>query len=101
MRVLYSFPHRLGLPGIGTTAWYQTRELAARGWDMVVYCGGCSRRPPGVRTIVETMKLGNLSVPYRLLGLDRAMAWHDYRVARYLGHATAGSRSCTAGRRDP
>ena len=43
MRVLYSFPTRLGTPGIGTTAWHQAAGLADQG---VVLTSRVSKRPP-------------------------------------------------------
>ena len=34
MRVLLSFPTRIGTPGIGTTAWYQATSLARLGAEV-------------------------------------------------------------------
>jgi glycosyltransferase involved in cell wall biosynthesis len=84
MRVLYSFPTRVGTPGIGTTAWEQVRGLAEQGVEVRLYCGSLERPlPPQVR-VVETLRPAGLKVPYRLIGFDRAMRAHDRRVAAAL-----------------
>src|SRR3954471_342566 len=88
-RVLYSFPTRLGVPGIGTTAWHQVAGLAERGLDVTVVCGSLERPLPSSVTVRETMSLagGRAKVPYRVVGKDRALAWHDRRAAGLLdGH---------------
>ena len=46
MRVLYSFPTRLGTSGIGTTAWQQIAGLAEHGVDVTVVCATCERPLP-------------------------------------------------------
>src|SRR4051812_12940536 len=85
--VLYSFPHRLGIPGIGMTAWHQVQGLADLGLRVTVFCGSVERPLKGMHHIVETMKLGPLPLSYRAMGMDRAMAWHDWRVAGALKRA--------------
>ena len=84
LSVLYSFPQRLGLPGVGTTAWHQVAGVVERGLRVTLFCGSCERPVPGVHRVVQTMKLGPIPLSYRLLGHDRAMAWHDWLVARAL-----------------
>jgi glycosyltransferase involved in cell wall biosynthesis len=84
LRVLLSFPTRIGTPGIGTTAWYQAAGLARQGAEVHVVCGSVERDLPGVHVDGETMRLFGHNVPYRPLGVDRAMAFHDRRVERML-----------------
>jgi glycosyltransferase involved in cell wall biosynthesis len=86
LRVLLSFPTRLGTPGIGTTAWNQAAGLARLGADVSVWCGSLERPLPGVRRVVETMRIGRWKVPYRAVGQDRAIRYHDRRVARLIRH---------------
>ncbi|MET0966255.1 MAG: glycosyltransferase family 4 protein, partial [Nakamurella sp.] len=88
LTVLYSFPHVLGRPGIGTTAWHQVSQLVARGHRVRVIAGGVRRPVPGVESCVETMSVAGRRIPRRILGLDRSLAYHDSRVARALraGH---------------
>jgi len=84
LRVLHSFPHRLGKARICTTAWYEIDSAAAAGAEMLVLAGDSVRpfqRPVLVRT---TLSRGKLRIPYRLLGTLRACALHDWLVAREL-----------------
>ena len=84
MRVLYSFPTRMGTTGIGLTAWHQVRGLADEGVEVTVCCGSLERPlPAGVR-VVETLRPAGVKVPYRLIGLERAMRAHDRRAAAVL-----------------
>jgi glycosyltransferase involved in cell wall biosynthesis len=83
-RVLLSFPMRIGVPGIGTTAWHQATGLVRQGADVSVVCGSVERPLPGVRVLLETMKAGGVKVPYRAVGAHRAAAFHDRRAARLV-----------------
>jgi glycosyltransferase involved in cell wall biosynthesis len=84
MRVLYSFPHRIGAPRICTTAWYQVSGIAAAGVETVAMVGSVARPlPDGVETL-ETLARGRLKLPYKLLGSMRMFALHDHLVARWL-----------------
>jgi glycosyltransferase involved in cell wall biosynthesis len=83
-RVLFSFPGRIGTTGIGTTAWHQATGLARRGAEVLVACGSVERALPGVHVVAETMRAAGRNIPYRAVGVDRAIAVHDWRVARLL-----------------
>ncbi len=84
VRVLYSFPLRLGATRICYTAWQQVNGIAAAGADLVVFPASVSRPvPPGVR-VRPTLASGRLRIPYRLIGTMRAVAWHDRIVARRI-----------------
>jgi glycosyltransferase involved in cell wall biosynthesis len=89
MRVLYSFPTRLGTSGIGTTAWQQVAGLAEHGVDVTVVCATCERDLPGGVELIETLRPAGVKLPFRLLGLDRAVALHDRRAAQILARRTA------------
>jgi glycosyltransferase involved in cell wall biosynthesis len=85
VRAFYSFPTRLGTPGIGTTAWHQVTGLAEHGVDVTVACATCERQvPDGVR-VIETLRVAGLKIPFRALGFMRAVSLHDRRAARVLG----------------
>src|SRR5688572_16188274 len=74
LRVLYSFPHKLGADRICYTAWQQVNGLAAAGVDLLVFPGALQRPvPEGVKT-KPTLARGRLRVPYRLFGSGRAFA---------------------------
>lgn len=84
VRVLYSFPNKLGADRICYTAWQQANSLAAAGADLLVFPGALSRPvPPGVR-VSPTLARGKLRIPYRLLGTMRTVALHDHIVAHRL-----------------
>jgi glycosyltransferase involved in cell wall biosynthesis len=83
-RVLFSFPSRIGTSGIGTTAWHQATGLARRGAEVHLACGSVERDLPGVHVLAETMRVAGRNIPYRAVGVDRAIAYHDWRVARML-----------------
>jgi glycosyltransferase involved in cell wall biosynthesis len=84
MRVLYSFPTRLGTTGIGTTAWHGIAGLAEHGVDVTVVAASCERPlPEGVR-LIETLRPAGVKIPFRALGFDRAVRLHDRRTAGLL-----------------
>ncbi|MGH6964185.1 MAG: glycosyltransferase family 4 protein [Phenylobacterium sp.] len=85
MRILYSFPHALGAPGIGTTAVNQVLSLLDRNHQVTVFAASIHQNTPIPRaTIVTTMMFGGVRVPHKVLGMDRTMALHDRRAAAYL-----------------
>jgi glycosyltransferase involved in cell wall biosynthesis len=82
IRVLYSFPHKLGADRICYTAWQQVNGLAAAGADLLVYPGALHRPVrEGVR-VKSTLARGKFRIPYKVLGTMRALALHDYIVSR-------------------
>lgn len=84
IRVLYSFPHKLGAGRICYTAWEQVNGLAAAGVDLTVHAGVLHRPvPPGV-VVRTTLARGKIRIPYKALGAMRALALHDYIVSRRL-----------------
>jgi glycosyltransferase involved in cell wall biosynthesis len=84
MRVLYSFPHKLGADRICYTAWQQVRGISAAGAEVVLFAGALSREVPESVEVHTTLSRGRLRIPYRALGKLRALALHDWLVARQL-----------------
>jgi glycosyltransferase involved in cell wall biosynthesis len=84
MRVLYSFPHKLGADRICYTAWQQVKGLASAGVDVVLYAGALSRPVPGSVEVHTTLARGPIRLPYKIVGTLRALALHDKIVARRL-----------------
>jgi glycosyltransferase involved in cell wall biosynthesis len=84
MRVLYSFPTRLGTPGIGTTAWHQVAALAELGAQVTAVCATSERPLPHSVRVVETLRPAGVRVPFRLLGFMSAVRLHDRRAAAAL-----------------
>ena len=84
LRVLYSFPHKLGADRICYTAWQQVNGLAAAGAELFVHTGVLHRPvPEGVR-VRPTLAWGKLRIPYKLIGTMRACILHDYIVSRRI-----------------
>jgi hypothetical protein len=84
VRLLYSFPTRLGTPGIGTTAWNQVVGVADHCSAVTVVCASAERPlPAGVR-VIETLRVLGVKVPFRALGFMRAVRLHDARAAAAL-----------------
>jgi glycosyltransferase involved in cell wall biosynthesis len=84
VRVLYSFPHKLGASRICHTAWQHVNGANQAGVSMLV-CPGVLHKPLPVGVQVwPTLARGKLRIPYRLLGKMRACALHDFIVSRRL-----------------
>lgn len=84
VRVLYSFPNKLGAGRICYLAWQHVNSLVAAGAQVTVFTGGLVRpAPPGVK-VHTTLAWGKLRIPYKLIGSGRALRLHDYIVSRRL-----------------
>ena len=84
VRVLYSFPHKIGADRICTIAWHQVEGSAAAGAEMLVYTGVVHRPLSAGMRVRTTLARGRLRVPYRVLGRVRSLEVHDWIVAREL-----------------
>jgi glycosyltransferase involved in cell wall biosynthesis len=85
--VIYSFPLRLGVSGIGTTAWHQVAGLTELGVEVTLYCGSLEKPLRNVQRVVETMRIAHLPLPYRVFGDNRSFRFHDWRVSRAIASA--------------
>lgn len=84
VRVLYSFPFKIGAERICNTAWHQVAGVAEAGADVMLFAGSVARAlPDGVR-IRTTLSIGRLRIPSKLFGRNRICAVHDWQVARWL-----------------
>src|ERR1700733_4185061 len=84
VRVLFSFPLRLGADRICGIAWQQVNGLVAAGADVTVFPSSVARPvAPGVR-VSPTLAVGKARLPYRLFGTMRSCAMHDKIVARRI-----------------
>lgn len=87
IRVLYSFPHKIGADRICKTAWYQVCSAVSAGAEVVVIAGSVAKPLPGdviTRTTLAWNRLKKIRIPYRLLGIKRACFLHDLFVSRML-----------------
>lgn len=84
LRVLYSFPFRIGAGQICHTAWQQVAGLERAGVAVMLATGSVAKDlPPGV-TVITTLSRGPLRVPFRYFGSRRMCRLHDWLVARML-----------------
>ncbi len=84
LRVLYSFPLKLGASRICGIAWQQVDGLAAAGAEVLVFPASISRPARfGVR-VSPTLARGNFRLPFKVVGTMRAVAMHDHIVARRI-----------------
>lgn len=84
IRVLYSFPHKLGAERICYSAWQQVNGLAKAGAEVLVFPGVLHRAVPQSVKVRPTLAWGNFRIPYRLLGRIRACALHDHVVSKRI-----------------
>jgi D-inositol-3-phosphate glycosyltransferase len=84
LRVLYSFPLRLGMDRVCYTAWQQINGLVAAGADLLVFPASLARAVPPRARVLPTLAKGKLRVPYKVVGTARAVAMHDWIVARRI-----------------
>jgi glycosyltransferase involved in cell wall biosynthesis len=84
VRVLYSFPHKIGAARICNTAWQQVNGLVVAGAIVLACPGAVARALPEDVEIRPTLARGKVRIPYRVLGHRRALAVHDRIVAQRL-----------------
>jgi glycosyltransferase involved in cell wall biosynthesis len=84
VRVLFSFPLRLGADRICGIAWHQVNGLAVAGADVLVFPASISRSVRPDVTVSPTLARGKLRLPYKVVGTMRACALHDHVVARRI-----------------
>ncbi len=86
VRVLYSFPHKIGASRICYIAWQQVKGLLDAGAEVTVFPGAIHRPLPSAATVQPTLARGKMRIPYKVIGAMRAFALHDHIVARRLEH---------------
>ena len=80
IRVLHSFPHRIGAGRICTTAWFEVAGAAAAGGKVTAVPTAVARPLPAGVPVQPTLARGNWRIPYRAFG-ERTLAIHDRLVA--------------------
>lgn len=84
LRVLYSFPQKIGASGVCYAAWQHVKGLRDAGAEVTVFPGVLHQPlPAGVR-VRPTLSRGKLRIPYAVLGKTRSYKLHDWIVARQL-----------------
>jgi hypothetical protein len=88
IRVLRSFPHKIGAGRICYTAWQQVNGLAAANAAVQVHAASIQKTFPKEIEVKPTLARGKLRIPYKVIGSMRAFAWHDRIVACRLEKST-------------
>jgi glycosyltransferase involved in cell wall biosynthesis len=84
IRVLYSYPHKIGADRICYLAWQIVSNLALTDADLLVFPGAIHKPLPSNVRVRPTLALGRLRLPYKIIGTLRAAAIHDYIVSRRI-----------------
>lgn len=84
IRVLQSFPHKIGAGRICDTAWHQAAGVAGAGGDVIVMPAAVHRALPANLRVRPTLARGRARLPARLVGRMRALRLHDRLVAAAL-----------------
>jgi glycosyltransferase involved in cell wall biosynthesis len=84
LRVLYSFPFRIGAGQICHTAWQQVAGLDRAGVAVTLVTGSVAKPLPSGVSVITTLSRGPLRIPFRLFGSKRMCRLHDWMVARML-----------------
>lgn len=84
LRILYSFPHKIGADRICYTAWHQVNGLATAGADVLVFPGVLHKPFAETVKVQPTLAWRKARISYKLLGTMRACALHDYIVSRRI-----------------
>ena len=84
VRILHSFPLKIGAGRICSTAWYEVTGAADAGADVSVLTGVVHRPLPETVKVSTTLARGRWRIPYSVVGQLRALELHDRIVARQL-----------------
>jgi glycosyltransferase involved in cell wall biosynthesis len=84
VRVLYSFPLRIGAERICQTAWHQVAGAHEAGAHVIAVVGDVQMPLPEGVDVRTTLRRGRLRVPFRAIGVKRAFRIHDELTARML-----------------
>lgn len=84
LRVLHSFPHRLGMARICTTAWYEIDSVAQNGNNVLVLSGDVVRPFKKNVSVKKTLSIGKIRVPAKVFGVQMICKLHDKIVAKKI-----------------
>jgi glycosyltransferase involved in cell wall biosynthesis len=84
INVVHSFPHRLGMKRICTTAWEEINSTSKAGAKIRVYCGDIVKKFDGEVEVRRTLSVGSLRLPAKAVGTSNICWAHDYIVSKQL-----------------
>lgn len=84
IRVLYSFPQKIGASGVCYAAWQHVKGLRDAGAEVTVFPGVLHKPLPAGIRVRPTLGRGKLRLPYTVFGNTGSYKLHDWIVARRL-----------------
>src|SRR5947207_2997056 len=84
IRVLYSFPHKIGAARICSTAWHQVNGIARAGAEVTLLTASICKPIAEAVRVKPTLARGRLRIPNKLFRGTTYLELHDYIVARHL-----------------
>ena len=84
LRVLYSFPQKIGASGVCYAAWQHVQALQDAGAEVTVFPGVLHKPFANGTPVRPTLSRGHLRIPYSVLGNLGSYKLHDWIVARRL-----------------
>lgn len=84
LNILYSYPLRIGVTGVGMTSYNLVKALIEEGHNVYVCAASLEKPLSNVRQVLETFKIFNFRLPIKPLGTVLAAQFHDWKTARYL-----------------
>ncbi len=84
IRVLYTFPQKIGDSGVCYAAWHHVKGLRDAGAKVTVFPGVLHKSLPEDIRVRPTLSRGKMRLPYSILGNTGSYKLHDWIVARRL-----------------
>lgn len=84
LRVLYSFPFRIGAGQICHTAFQQVTGLERAGVSVTLATGSVAKPLPAGVSVIKTLSCGRIRIPFKPFGSPNMCRLHDWRVAKML-----------------
>lgn len=84
LNVLYSFPYRMGVSGIGMTSWHQARELTKKDVNLYLFAASLEKDIDRLAYLKETFSVIGTGLPLRPFGEINSARIHDFITSKVL-----------------
>jgi glycosyltransferase involved in cell wall biosynthesis len=84
LNVLYSFPYRMGVSGIGMTSWSQVKELTKKNTNIYLFVASLEKEIEGLAYLKETFNVLGARLPLKPFGGVYSAKIHDLITSRIL-----------------
>ena len=84
LKILYSFPLRMGISGVGITSYNIVKELIKLGHSVYLSVASLEKSFINLNSLYETFKIANIKLPLRIFGRNKTTSIHDKKTARWL-----------------